>query len=94
MNEYDLQYLTINFYKGCLMNKFKIYEYDNSQRNNDEMNYEKHNTLETCPNISYLGIVDDKEYLFNLRIVNKIIIVATKLNKCYSCNQCNYFKCR
>ena len=33
--------LTIIFLQECLMNKYFIYEYDNSQRNNDEINYEK-----------------------------------------------------
>ena len=52
--------------------------------------------LETyLENIFYLGIVDDKEYLFNLRLVNKSYYhVANKLNKCHSWNQCNYFKYR
>ena len=99
MNEYDYPLdLTIIFLQECLMNKYFIYEYDNSQRDNDEINYEKSYIflLETyLENISYLGIVDDKEYLFNLRLVNKSYYhVADKLNKCYTWNQCNYYKCR
>ena len=101
MNEYDYPLdLTIEFLQNCLMNKYNVYDFDNSQRNNDEMNYEKSYIflLETyLENISYLGIVDDKEFLFNLRIVNKSYYhLATTLNKCYTWNssQCNYFKCR
>ena len=99
MNEYDYPLdFTIEFLQNCLMNKYKIYGFDNSQRNNHEMNYEKSYIflLETyLETISYMGIVDDKEYLFNLRIVNKSYYhIATQLNKCYSSNQCNYFKCR
>ena len=43
MNEYDYFHLdlTIIFLQECLMNKYFIYEYDNSQNDNDEINYEK-----------------------------------------------------
>jgi hypothetical protein len=96
MNEYNYPLdFTIEFLQNCLMNKYNVY-----RNENDQMNYEKSYIflLETyLENISYLGIVDDKEFLFNLRIVNKSYYhLATTLNKCYTWNssRCNYFKCR
>ena len=101
INDYDYPLdLTIIFLQNCLMNKYYIYNENNTnQLTNIEKSYIY--LLETyLENISYLGIVDDKEFLFNLRIVNKSYYhVATQLIPCTSWNvgspnYCNYFKCR